>query len=137
VSRGLTLTQRLARTVGSARACNDLSMGITENSSEAGVTQGGGCRAGEESGVGGVNVSSVGTCQGQAKKLDSPLAGGACVIRVSVPRAGAGAAKGIVSGRQETRESGGASGAVDEGLGVGGEPTPGVSVDGWAEVAWR
>ena len=73
-------------------------------------------------------MSSVGTCQVQAEELDSPLAGGACVIGVAVPTAGAGAAKGFVSGRQETRESGGASGAVDEGLGVRGESTAGVVV---------
>jgi hypothetical protein len=83
-------------------------------------------------------VSSVGTGQIQAKKLDSPLAWGACVIGVAVPAtAGAGAAKGFVSGRQETRESGGASGAVDEGLGVCGESTPGVGVEGPARVVSR
>jgi hypothetical protein len=59
------------------------------------------------------------------------------VIGVSIPTAGAGAAKGFVSGRQETRESRGASGAVDEGLGVCGEPTTGVGVKGWAGVACR
>jgi hypothetical protein len=52
--RGLTLTQRSARTVGLARACNDLSTGITENGREARVRQGGGYRAGEDSGAGGV-----------------------------------------------------------------------------------
>jgi hypothetical protein len=60
----------------------------------------------------------VSGCQGQAEKLDSPLSGGACVIGVAVPTAGAGAAKGVVNGSRETRESGGASGAIDEGLGV-------------------
>jgi hypothetical protein len=73
-------------------------------------------------------VSSVGTGQGQAEKLDGPLARGACVVGVAVPTAGAGVAKGFVGGRQETREGGGASGAVDEGLGVCGEPTTGVGV---------
>jgi hypothetical protein len=73
-------------------------------------------------------VSSVGTGQGQAKKLDSPLARGACVVGVAIPTAGAGAAKGFVGGRQETRKGGGASGAVDEGLGVRGGPTTGVVV---------
>jgi hypothetical protein len=43
VSRGLTLTQRSVRTAGSARACNDLSTGRTENGSEAGVRRRGGC----------------------------------------------------------------------------------------------
>jgi hypothetical protein len=79
-------------------------------------------------------VSSVGTCQVQAEKLDSPLSGGACVIGVAVPTVGAGAAKGVVSGRQETRESGGASGAIDEGLGVRGEVAVGVGVEGRARV---
>ena len=37
-------------------------------------------------------------------------------------------AKGFVGGRQETREGGGASGAVDEGLGGCGESTTGVGV---------
>jgi hypothetical protein len=73
-------------------------------------------------------VSSIGACQGQAKKLDSPLASGACVVGAAVPTAGAGAAKGFVGGRQETREGGGASGVVDEGLGVREEPTTGVGV---------
>jgi hypothetical protein len=74
-------------------------------------------------------VSSVCACQGQAKKLDSPLARGACVVGVAVPTAEAGAAKGFVGGRQqETRESGGASGSVDEGLGGCGESTTGVGV---------
>jgi hypothetical protein len=82
-------------------------------------------------------VSSVGTCQGQAKKLDSPLARGACVVGVAVPMAGAGAAKGFVSGRQESREIGGASGTVDEGLGVRGEPTTGVGVEGRAGIVCR
>jgi hypothetical protein len=93
--------------------------------------------AGEESGTGGVEVLSVGTCQDQAKKLDSPLARGACVVGVAVPTAGAGAVKGFVSGRQETRESGGASGMVDEGLGVHGEPTTGVGVEGRAGIVCR
>jgi hypothetical protein len=102
------------------------------------VRQGGrGCNAGEESGAGGVEVSSVGTCQGQAKKLDSPLARGACVVGVAVPTAGAGAAKGFVDGRQETRESGGAGGAGDEGLGVRGEPTAGAGVEGRAGIVCR
>jgi hypothetical protein len=39
--------------------------------------------------------------------------------------------------RQETRESGGASGAVDEGLGVHGEPTTGVGVEGRASIVCR
>jgi hypothetical protein len=74
-------------------------------------------------------VASIGTCQVQAQKLDSPLAGCVCVIGVAVPTVGTGAGKGFISGRQETRESGtresgGAIGAVDEGLGVRGEPTP-------------
>jgi hypothetical protein len=47
-------------------------------------------------------------CQVQEEKLDSRVSGGAGVIGVAVPTAGAGAAKGVVSGRQETRESGGA-----------------------------
>jgi hypothetical protein len=59
------------------------------------------------------------------------------VIDVSVPTAGTGAAKGFVSGRQETRESGGVSGMVDEGLGVRGEPTTGVGVEGQAGVVCR
>jgi hypothetical protein len=59
------------------------------------------------------------------------------VIGVSVPTAGAGATKGFVSGRQETRESGGASGTVDEGLGVHGEPTTSVGVKGRARVVCR
>jgi hypothetical protein len=102
------------------------------------VRQGGrGCSAGEELGAGGVKMSSVGTCQGQAKKLDSPLARGACLVGVSIPTAGAGAAKGFVSGRQETRESRVASGAVDEGLGVCGEWTTGVGVEGQAGVVCR
>jgi hypothetical protein len=92
---------------------------------------------GQESGAGGVKLSSVGTCQGQAEKLDSQLARGACVIGVSVPTPGAGAAKGFVSGRQQTRESGGASGVVNEGLGVCGEPTTGVGVEGRAGVVCR
>jgi hypothetical protein len=51
-----------------------------------------------------VEVSSVCACQGQAEKLDSSLARGACVVGVAVPTAGAGVAKGFVGGRQETRE---------------------------------
>jgi hypothetical protein len=82
-------------------------------------------------------VSSEGTCQVQTEKLDSPLAGGACVIGVAVPTAGAGAAKGFVSGRQETRESGGASGTGNEGLGVCGVVAAGVGVEGWAGVMCR
>jgi hypothetical protein len=102
------------------------------------VRRGGqGCSAGEESGVGGVEVSSVGTCQGQAKKLDSPLARGACVLGVAVPTAGAGAVKGFVGGRQETRESGGAGGVGDESLGVRGELTAGVGVEGRAGIMCR
>jgi hypothetical protein len=58
------------------------------------------------------------------------------VIGVAVPTAGAGAAKGIVSGRQETREGGGASGAGNEGLGVCGEVAAGVGVEGRAGVMW-
>ena len=73
-------------------------------------------------------MSSLCVCQGQPEKLDSPLARGACVVGVAVPTAGAGAAKGFVGGRQETREGGGASGAVDEGLGGGGESTTSVGV---------
>jgi hypothetical protein len=73
-------------------------------------------------------VSSVGACQGQAEKLDSPLARGACVVGVAGPTAGAGVAEGFVGSRQETGEVGGASGAVDEGLGVRGEPTTSVGV---------
>jgi hypothetical protein len=73
-------------------------------------------------------VSSVCACQGQAEKLDSPLARGACVVGVAIPTVGAGAAKGFVGGRQETREGGGASGLVDEGLGECGESTTGVGV---------
>jgi hypothetical protein len=93
------------------------------------VRRGGqGCSAREESCAGSVEVSSVGACQGQAEKLDSPLWRGACVVGVAIPTAGAGAAKGFVGGRQETREGGGASGVVDEGSGVRGEPTTGVVV---------
>jgi hypothetical protein len=73
----------------------------------------------------------------QAEKLDSTLARGACVIGVAIPTVGAGAAKGFVSGRQETRESGGSSGVVDEGLGDCGESTPGVGVKGRAGVVCR
>jgi hypothetical protein len=80
---------------------------------------------------------SVGTCQGQAEKLDSLLARGACVVGVAEPTAGPGAAKGFVSIRQETRESGGASGMVDEGLGGRGEPTTGVGVEGRAGIVCR
>jgi hypothetical protein len=87
--------------------------------------------------MGGVEVSSVGTCQGQAEKLDSPLVRGACEVGVAVPTAGAGAAKDCVSSRQETRESRGASGAGDEGLGVCGEPTTGVGVEGLAGIVCR
>jgi hypothetical protein len=50
------------------------------------------------------------------------------VVGVAIPTVGAGAAKGFFGGRQETRECGGASGAVDEGLGFRGEPTAGVVV---------
>jgi hypothetical protein len=60
-----------------------------------------------------------------------------CVIGVTVPTAGSGPAKGFVSGRQETREIGGGRCAVDEGLGVSGEPTPGVGIEGRAGVVWR
>jgi hypothetical protein len=105
------------------------------------VRRGGrGGSAGEESGAGGVKVSSVGTCQAQAEKLDSPLARGAwgaCVVGVVVPTAGAGAAKGFISGRQETRESRGASGTVDGGLVVHGEPTTSVGVEGRAGIVCR
>jgi hypothetical protein len=65
------------------------------------------------------------------------IGGGACVIGVAIRTMGAGAAKGFVSGRQEIRKSGGAGGAVDEGLGVCGESTPGVGVEGWARVVCR
>jgi hypothetical protein len=50
------------------------------------------------------------------------------VVGVAVPTAGAGASKGFVGGRQETSKGGGASGAVDEGLGGCGESTAGVGV---------
>jgi hypothetical protein len=79
-------------------------------------------------------VSSVGTCQVQTEKLDSPLSGGASVIGVAVPTAGAGAAKGISSSRQEAKESRGSSGMIDEGLGVRREVAAGVGVKGWAGV---
>ena len=59
------------------------------------------------------------------------------MIGVAVPTAGAGAAKGFVSSRVETRESGGASGVVDEGLGVRGKVAAGVGVEGWAGVVCR
>jgi hypothetical protein len=74
---------------------------------------------------------------GQAKKLDSPLVKGECVVGVAIPTAGAGAAKGFVSSRQETRESKGASGVVDEVLGVRGKPTTGVGVNGRAGFVCR
>ena len=123
------MTQRSARTVGSTRTCNDLSMGVTESGNWARVRRGGrGCSAGEDSCAGSVEVSSVCACQGQAEELDSPLARGACVVGVAVPTAGAGAAKGFVGGRKETRKSRGAGGAGDEGLGVRGEPTASVVV---------
>jgi hypothetical protein len=127
-SRGLSLTQRSARTVGSSRTCNDLSTGVTENS-RTGVGRGGrGCSAGEDSCACGVEVSSVCASQGEAEELDSPLARGACVVCVAVPTAGAGASKGFVGGREETREGGGASGSGDEGLGGSGESATGVGV---------
>jgi hypothetical protein len=66
-------TQRLAR------GRNGCPTGVTENGAETGVRRGGVCRVGQESGAGDVQVSSVGTCQVQAEKLDNPLSGGACV----------------------------------------------------------
>jgi hypothetical protein len=62
------------------------------------------------------------------------LSGGAGVIGVPVPTPGASATKGIVDGRQETRESGGASGAGNEGLGVCRVVAVGVGVEGQAGV---
>jgi hypothetical protein len=56
------------------------------------------------------------------------------LIGVAIPTAGAGVAKVIISGRQETRESRGSSGTIDEGLGVRGEVAAGVGVEGWAGV---
>ena len=87
-----------------------------------------GCSAGEDSCAGSVEVSSICVCQAQAEKLDSPLARGMCVVGVAVPTAGAGASKGFVGGREETREGGGASGSGDEGLGGSGESATGVGV---------
>jgi hypothetical protein len=78
--------------------------------------------------AGGVEVSSVCACQGQAEELDSPLARGASVVCVAVLTAGAGALKGFVGGREETREGGGASGTGDEGLGGCRESATGVGV---------
>ena len=89
---------------------------------------------GQEAGAGGVKVASVGTGEVQAEELDSPLSGSASVIGVAVPTAGAGGAKGVVSGREETGKSGGASGAGDEGLGVCGEVAAGIGVKGRAGV---
>ena len=75
-----------------------------------------------------MEVSSECASQGEAEELDSPLARGACVVCVAVPTAGAGASKGFVGGREETREGGGASGSGDEGLGGSGESATGVGV---------
>jgi hypothetical protein len=112
--RVLTPTQRLTR------GCNDCTTGVTENGIEAArgearrsVQSGTGIGRGWCVGVKRRHVSKSGQKTGQ------PIVRGECVILgVAVPTAGAGAAKGIVSGRQETRESEGASGAIDEGLGV-------------------
>jgi hypothetical protein len=62
----------------------------------------------------------------KAKELGSPLSRGAGVVDVTIPLVGAGAAKGFIGGREEAEEGGGASGAVDEGLGVGGVVALGV-----------
>jgi hypothetical protein len=71
------------------------------------------------------------------RETGQPIGGGACVIGVAVPTTGTSAAKGFISSRQETRESGGASGAVDEGLRGGGVVAAGVGVEGRAEVVYR
>jgi hypothetical protein len=67
---------------------------------------------------------------GSGPETGQPIGKG-CVcgtVGVAIPTAGAGAAKGFVGGRKETREGGGASGLVDEGLGGCGESTTGVGV---------
>jgi hypothetical protein len=102
------------------------SAGVAENGTEARVRRGGVCRVGQESGAGGVEVSSVGTCRVQVH------------VGVAVPTAGAGAAKRVISGRQETGEmlryEGPVARSIDEGLGVCGVVAAGVGVEGRAEA---
>jgi hypothetical protein len=78
---------------------------VTENGAKAGVRRG---RRGGEAGTGGVEVSGVGAGQIKAEELGSPLSRGVGVVGGTIPLAGA--AKGFVGGRQETKESRGASG---------------------------
>jgi hypothetical protein len=65
---------------------------------------------------------------GSGRETGQPIGEGCVCGRCCRTNGGGGAAKGFVGGRQETREGGGASGAVDEGLGGCGESTTGVGV---------
>ena len=79
----------------------------------------------------GVEVAGVSAGNVEAKELDGPLVWGAGVVGGAVPTAGAtGVAEGSVCSGEEANKSGGAGGAGNQGLSVGGEVALGIGVKG-------
>jgi hypothetical protein len=64
-------------------------------------------RVGREAGAGGVEVTGIGMGQVKAEEFYSPFLPGVGVVGGAVPAAGADAAKGVGSGREEAEKGAG------------------------------
>ena len=82
----------------------------------------------------GVEVAGISTSNVKAKELDSPLAGGAGVVGGAIPTARAAAAEGVIGSWEEAEKSSRASGAGNQGFGVGRKVAMGIGVERGARI---